>query len=156
MAKIIFIFIIPIFLYSCKKSKSSKCYYSGPPPTFFFTIKQNGQILPADVLNNIKVSYFEEGIKKYVNDIYQATNYYANKGVLTTRTAGILSADHNIKTFFIEYPKNISTDTVQLDYETYKPSNNCLYTVKQVTLNNVVSVINTFFQYQPVYLFSKD
>ncbi len=145
-------FLIIIFLLSviagCAKQK--KCV--SPPPTFFFLIKKDAIILPYDVLNNLTISYIESGNKKYLSDVNQATDVYANSGILLSQEIAMLSAKKSIKTYYIEYSNGFKTDTLYVDYV----PNECGYTFKQAKFNGITSIVDNSFKYQPVYLFPKN
>lgn len=118
---------------------------------FFFQIKINGEILPDSVLNNLKISYIQNGTKKYISDLGQAVDYYANMGIMTTRSIGSMG----VQSYNLEYNNGFATDTLFADYSSETPSTNCQYLLRQIKFNNITVVGATTFSYQPVYVFYK-
>lgn len=139
---------------NCKKTSSS-CSDTPEPPVFFFQIKKNGVPLGNDTLQNIKLSYIVNGVKDYITDLSEATDYYANMGILDTRTAGVISSTQGIQIFYIEYPNGFSTDTLFLDYPPVSSSTDCSYFLSKVQFDGVTIEGDTAFGYQPVYVFNK-
>jgi len=77
-------------------------------------------------------------------------------GFLGSRSIGLISADENIKTYYIEYPNNWVTDTLLVDYQPRSLSTNCNYVLKSVNFNSVIPIIDTSFHFDaPVYLLNK-
>lgn len=150
--QIICTIVLAIGLQHCTKTK--KCQYTSPPLSFFFLIKQGGNRLPDSVLDNTRIFYFENGIKKQLSDLVRATEEGRELGVLTTRLIGLLSADQNIKTFIIEYPVD-PADTLYVDYVSPTPANNCLYSNNLVRFNNQVATPDPAITAQRVYVFNK-
>lgn len=144
------------YVYSC--SKSSRCYYSAPPPsTLILKMNYKGQPISDSILYLTKLSYYENDNKKYVADfkIVSDTNY-KNRGLVGTRSVGVTSADKGIKRFFFEYPNNLMIDTLHLDYLPYSPATNCMYKFKQIKFNSRVPDIDTTFHFSsPVYVLNK-
>jgi len=106
-------------------------------------------------LQNIKIAYLDNGIKKYLTDVNSATDYYANSGILATRTIGIISADYNIKTYFLELPNAIKSDTLYVDYPSKSPATNCQYVLQTFKFNGKLTIIDSSFKFQPVYVLNK-
>ena len=152
-----FITLLVLFsLFSCQKAPSLGCSVTNPPSSFFFQLKQNGQNLPAIIANNISIAYFDNNIKKYIVDLSPATDYYANQGILTTRSIVLTCCGNNgIKTFYIEYANGFSNDTLYLDYSAGTPTNNCQYLFNSAKFNGQVLIRDSAFKYQPVYVFNK-
>lgn len=151
MKIILILFTVVVFI-SCTNKNTSTCYYSTEPPTLFFLIQRNNKKIADSILQNTKLSYFENGTKKYITDIYNAIGDYANKGVLTSRTVGIQSSEKNTKTYYLEFPNGLPTDTLYIDYSAPSPSNNCRYILQSFKLNNKTVSIDTSFRFQPVYV----
>ena len=105
-------------------------------------------------MDSVKISYFDNSSKKYLSDLSYAIDYYANKGILTSRKIGSSSGNMEIKTYYIEYPSNLKKDTIFVYYNKPSINNGCVYRLAAVKFNTKVAVIDTF-KYQPVYLFEK-
>ena len=115
-------------------SKKNRCHYVSIPSSLFFLLKKDGSRLPDSVLNNLKMSYYENSTTEYVSDLGRATEEGYNLGVMTTRLIGDISADKNIKMYFIEYP-NGEKDTLSVDYQPPSINNGCHYNLIQVKFN---------------------
>ncbi|MFT3949394.1 MAG: hypothetical protein QM763_20690 [Agriterribacter sp.] len=139
---------------SCLKSSGSGCHYVDIPASLFFLPKHDGERLSDDVLNTITISYMDNGSKKKVTDVMRATEEGRALGVMTTRDIGALSADHNIKTFYIEYT-SLPTDTIYVDYSPPNPSTGCIYARNLVKYNNQTVLPDPAITAQTVYVFNK-
>lgn len=149
--KIFFIILflsVPILFLTCKKS--NLCNSVAVPPVFFFQIKESGIIISDSILASLKISYFVNGSKEYISDLSQATDFYANKGILTSRQIGTFQD----QTFFIEYP-DADIDTLMVSNILPSPSTNCEYKISKIEFNNSIISKDTSFGYQPVYIFNK-
>ena len=166
MAKKIIIYIIVCICatsLNCNKSGSSGppltpggCVWYNAPDPFFFQLRQNGQILPTLVVNNISVAYFDNNVKKYVTDLSPATDSYSNMGIIGSRTMCLTSSgDKGIKVFYIEYYNGYSTDTIYLDYTAATPITNCQYLFKQVKFNGQTPITDTSVTVAKVYIFDR-
>ena len=133
--------------------------------SLFFLIKENGARLSDSVLNDMHLYYYENGVKKYMSDFSRCINeggFQAHDlGIQATRDAGWISADKNIKTFYLEYPDG-SADTLYIDYrhvsynEAVRNSCYCYYPLQSVKFNGKVPDIDSsVLMYEPVYLFIK-
>ncbi len=101
----------------------------------------------------MRLSYVLDGSKKYINDLSHAVDFYANMGIMTTRTIGTLGA----RTYVLEYNDNLLTnDTLFANYTYETPESNCEYRLLQIKFNNVIVTADTTFSYQPVYIFNKN
>lgn len=147
---IFLMFFCSIPLLFCKK-KSGDCQYASVPNSLFFQIRQNGIPIGSDTLNNVRISYYNNGTKIYIKDLIQATDLYSNRGILTTRTIGTLGAN----TYFIEYPNLLKTDTLFVEYLLPSPSTNCVYVLQDVRYNSIAITANNTFGAQPVYVLNK-
>lgn len=155
---ILYIFGFTLFIGASNCSKSNKCYYDTPPNSLFFLLKKGGDRLPDATLTNLKISYIEDGEKKFLPDLIRGVNEGGvdafTMGIMTTRLIGILSADNNIKDFVIEYADG-SRDSLFVNYEGPSTNTNCFYVIKQVKYNNQVSLPDPTITLQTVYLFIK-
>lgn len=152
--KIIF-FVVVIcsnlsFITGCHKN-SNACHWAAEPPSFFFQIKDNGKVLPDSVLNSLKMYYTKNSVKKYINDLTQAVDFYANKGIMTTREIGMLGTEN----YILEYDNGSMNDTIYADYSDETPATNCQYILRRIRFNGSIVVADTTFGYQPVYVFTK-
>lgn len=138
----------------CKKLEKEKCTYVSPPASFFFLLKQSGNRLPDEELNNLKISYWEGGVKKYVSDLGRAGEDGYTLGVMSSRLMGLLSADQNVKAFTLEYGSG-KKEALYVDYETAMPANNCVYTIREVRYNSQLVAPDPMISQQSVYLLSK-
>ncbi len=139
------IIIIIVLFTNCSKSKDNVCEYDSIPNSLTLKISKSGDIVPYLVLLNVKLSYFENNEKKYVSD-FSPDNVVLNlrdKGYISTRLIGILSAKNNIKTFYIEYSNGWENDTLFVDYLPNTPENNCVYSLNPIKVNNVLATIYT-------------
>lgn len=143
---------------SCTK-RAGRCHYVAEPPVFMFIINDKGKTFSDEYLKEIKLSYFKSNQKFYIKDLNPAVDVYANHGILVARSVGNYSGEHHIKTYYIEYPgDSLLTDTLFIDYETYKPSNGCQYTLRKVKFNNQIVFPDTLKGFPieyPVYIFNK-
>jgi hypothetical protein len=150
-------------LLSCKKSNNY-----GPqviPDSLIFVIKKDGNRLSDSILNNMKMSYFENGIKNYMSDFVRATNegpYNGyDLGIQGSRLVGILSSEKGIKNYFLEYPDG-SQDTLYVDYRLLKENEAkkdpcyCYYPLTAVNYNHTTPNMDTSIKWQKVFLFSKN
>jgi hypothetical protein len=145
-----FVFVSLLF-FSCSKYTKGACQFYNPPSALFFLLKKDGQILPDTILQNVKLSYYVNGVKSYIPDLSEATDFYAGQGILATRDIGFLS----IKTYYLEYPNNWNTDSLYVDYIAPSISTNCLYILDTVKFNTQLAPIDTTFKYEPVYVLNK-
>jgi len=149
---IIFLFIF-FSISSCKKK--STCQFASVPNSLVLLIKKNNQILTDNILKNIRLSYIENGNKKYITDLTEAIAPYDNKGILTTRNIGTIS-NGNINTYYIEYPNDWPTDTLYVHYIPPSPATSCIYVEEPVKFNNQLAPVDTSFHFDsPVYILNK-
>lgn|GEM_PF-6174386 len=79
-----------------------------------------------------------------------------NKGLIASRIIGILSADNNIKTYYIEYSNGWTNDTLYVDYSPNTPATNCLYVLNRVKYNGKTCAVDDSFHLDlPVYILNK-
>ena len=141
---------------ACSKRKGPQVV----PASLFFIIKQNGIRLDDNTLNDMKLYYFRSGIKTYVSDFLRATEEGYNLGVQTTRTIGDISADENIKDYYLQFP-NGDLDTLIVDYkhvndrEAFNNSCYCYYPLQSVKYNGTVALPDPSITQQKVYRFDK-
>jgi hypothetical protein len=151
-----FLFFIPIcFIWGCSHKETTTCIPLDQPLSITFEIIKSGKPLPDDSLRFVKMSYTDSGTKIYVNDLLLATNAYANKGLLSTSSVVSLSENQNFKTFYLEYPSNLSTDTLYIDYGAPSPLNDCELQLQPVKINNQIAPIDTSIMYTRVYVINK-
>lgn len=149
--------VIPVlYAMSCSKGKGPQVI----PDSLFFVIKQNGIRLDDNTLNNMKLYYFKGGNKTYVSDFSRASEEGYNLGVQTTRAIGTISADENIKDYYLEFP-NSDIDTLYVDYkhvgdnEAFNNSCYCHYPLQAVKYNGMVTSQDPTITQQRVFLFDK-
>ena len=58
----------------------------------------------------------------------------ANKGLIISEDAGYYSWNQNIKTFYLEYPNNLPTDTLMINY-IYGVQTNCEFVTNPISVN---------------------
>jgi hypothetical protein len=167
MRLILFLFItVLIVLSSCKKPywKDNTDIYQ-VPYTLFFMVKKNNQALPDSVLENMKLAYYQNGVKKYVSDFTRGINEGGfnahDEGIQATRNIGLISGNENIKLFYLEYPDN-TKDSLYVDYrhinfdDAKKHPCRCEYPMQPVKFNNLAaSVDSSLLSIQRVYLFQR-
>lgn len=146
----IIVFSFASFFTQCSKAKKS-CESYNPPSSLFFQIKNNGGIVDSSILNKTRLSYFQNGVKVYVADWGPATDFYADKGILTSRTIGTFEN----QVFYLEYPNDYNTDTLNVQNALPTQSTNCEYVVKEIKYNGQIVHPDTSFGYQPVYILNK-
>ncbi len=152
-----FIVIIALLIFQVTVScnKTNRCTYDSPPPTpLFFKVKKNSKSLSGST-DSLKLYYITNGQKKYLTDLFQATGVLLNKEILGSSTIPILSADKDIKIFYIEYTNNWSTDTLFYDNLTFSPNTNCQYLLNAIKYNSQIPLTDTTFKYPLVYIFNK-
>ncbi len=143
---------------SCNKSVRE-----GPqviPSSLFFVVKKNGIRLDDITLDNMKLYYLKNGNKTYISDFQRGTGDGYNLGVQTTRNIGDISADENIKDFYLEFP-NADIDTLYVNYRHLSENdafNNpcyCYYPLEQVKYNGTLASPDPTITQQKVYRFDK-
>lgn len=164
MKKIIVLGIIAFVFQSSSCNKKDPLGPQVINNSIFFLVKINNQRLPDSVLNNMKMSYYLSGQKKYVDDFTRGINeggFMANDmGIQTTRDVGTYSGDNNVKNYYLEYP-NGTIDTLFIDYrhvsynEASTNSCYCYYPLVDVKFNSVVAQIDSSITQQRVYRFNK-
>lgn len=142
------------FLLCCKKSSQPTCKYDSIPSSLILKFTKNGNPVGDNILTNVKLSYFEGSTKKYVTDFAISTDTVnQNKGLKASRNIGILSADNNIKTYYIEYPNGWTEDTLYVDYLPNTPSTNCVYVQNAIKVNVQMASIDSSFHFDsPVFI----
>jgi hypothetical protein len=164
MKIISFIFCLScLVLFGCKKDNNSDCpLFTGTklPATFYFVVKTNNLRLPDSILNTLKLSYYLNNSKAYVNDFGRAGSDGYNLGAMITRNIGFLSGDSSVKTYYLEFQNN-DIDTLFVDYRHYSQCEAdtsacyCLYPRLQVKYNGQVATYDPTITQQQVYLFNK-
>ncbi len=156
-----------IFLWSALSITCNKDFNGPylPPHSIFFVIKSNGARLPDSVLNNMRMYYYENNIKKYVTDFTRAVNEAGvqayDLGIQTTRNIGFISGDENIKTYYLDYEYG-PDDTLFVNYVhlTEKQAKRdpcyCYYPLKEVKYNGVVASLDLSLNNIKAYLFNKN
>ena len=145
----------------CTKSRS------GPqdiPRSFFFLIKKNNVRLEDNTLNNTKMYYLKDGAKMYVSDFTRAINggelNAYDLGIQTSFRIEDISANENIKNFYLEYP-NSDVDTLFIDYkrlsekEAFNHPCYCYTPLEQVKYNGITVLPDSNIKQQTVYRFDK-
>ena len=150
-----------LIIAACSKSNEYNNLRS-IPYSIFLKITKNGNRLPDSVLDNLKLSYYQNGSKKYISDFIRCINEGGinarDLGFMTTNIIGINSGDYNIKDYYIEYP-NGTNDTLFVDYRhlsTADAANDscaCLYPLKQLKYNGIKPKLDTTIKYQTMYIF---
>lgn len=144
---------------SCRKRKGAIIV----PDSLGFIIKQNGQRLDDNTINNMKMYYFKSGSKTYMPDFIRGINegdFHAyDLGVQTTRQIGYVSGDDNVKDFYLEFI-NGDIDTLYVDYQyigedAYDHPCYCYYPRGVVKYNGVVTSLDPSITQQRVYRFDK-
>lgn len=153
------IFVLALFFSNCSKSKDDICEYEAMPNSLGLRITKSGTVVPDLDLLNVKLSYFENNEKKYVSD-FSINNIELNnrdKGYISSRIIGILSAKNNIKTYYLEYPNGWQTDTIYVDYLLNTLATNCQYVLNPIKLNNISATVyvTADFGGKPVYEINK-
>lgn len=118
-----------LFLAAC----SPKCLSQDEPPNLAFRINKAGVPVSYAQLISAKLSYVVNGTVLYdtsigiyasyrgYDTVTKKTKYDSTKGVFSCYHPIYLSADQNIKTFYLSYSG--ITDTFIIDY--YRPSGKC-------------------------------
>lgn len=159
MKRLIVFYFLIFGLFACKKTNSeSSCKYDALPNSLILKITKNGKVLDDSILADCKLYYNEGLVKKYVNDFTfnNLEAQYKGRGLISSRRIGILSADYNIKTFYIEYAQSWPVDTLSIDYLKPMPSNNCLYLQNTVNHSGVAAAVDSSFLFNsPVFIIAK-
>lgn len=145
--------LIASFLTNCSNSNEKTCKYASVPNSLNLKITKSGAIVSDLILSETKLSYYEKNNKKYVSDfsINNIESNFKNKGLISTRNIGVISANNNIKTFYLEYPNGWKTDLLYVDYIPNTPETNCMYVLKPIKVNNVLAIEDNSFIFKPVY-----
>ena len=148
--------------FSCSKSRGK-----GPqvvPTVLFMVIKTNGVRLDDNNLNTLKLFYFKNGVKTYLSDFMRGVNEGGfnafDLGVQGTRKIGDISADENIKDYYLEF-QNGDIDTLFVNYrhlnenDAFSNSCYCYYPLEQLKFNGTVCSPDSTITQQKVYKFDK-
>ena len=144
---------------SCRKRKGALIV----PDSLIFIIKQNGQRLDDNTLNNMKLYYWKAGVKTYMNDFVRGINEGTfnafDLGVQTTRQIGNVSGDDKIKDFYLEFQSGY-IDTLYVDYQyigeaAYDHPCYCYYPMGVVKYNGVIASPDPSITVQKVFRFDK-
>lgn len=163
MKYLLFFSLVPLFFAaSCGKDKKI-----GPqtiPSSLGFVVKKANVRLPDSIINNVKLFYFKNGVKTYMNDFIRGINegpFAAyDLGVQTTRNIGFTSADDNIKNYFLEFA-NGDIDSLVVDYrhlgenDAFRNPCYCYYPLEQVSYNGRIALPDSTIIQQKVFKFNK-
>jgi hypothetical protein len=142
---------------SCKDE--NLCKWDDMPFSLILKLTKTDIILNDDQLNSCKLSYYKEGVKKYMSDFsLSKETQNQGKGLIGTRLIGLLSADSNIKTYYIEYPVTWQwkSDTLLVDYLPRTQATNCRYLQNEVKVNGQSASIDNDFHFDtPVFIVNK-
>ena len=156
-------FFLILFLLQMQCSKYDKCAYDTylVPHSIFFIVNKSHQRLDDNTLNSIKLFYYKDVSKVYVNDFIRGSEEAYNLGVLTSRDIGSISGDEGIKDFYLEYTGG-DIDTLFVDYKKLNQEDacnhpcKCNYPLESVKFNGVAAIPDTSIKVQKVYLFNKE
>jgi hypothetical protein len=102
-----------LILMSCHKDKRELL---GPEALLIRPI-HNMAVLPDATLNQMKLYYFSsQTIKEYVGDFGRASGSGYQWGILSTTDVASLSANDNIKYYYLEFPDG-DIDTLFVNYQ---------------------------------------
>jgi hypothetical protein len=130
------------------------------PQPVFMLIKEKGVRLPDQTLNRLFLTYHENGQKKYVKDFSRGTDGFDTLGIMSSVDIRILSADKQIRDFYLEYPDG-DVDTIFADYEKVAgkeaAGNSCYCTtpLKALKFNGKTAILDTSIKVAQVYLIPK-
>ena len=143
--------------FSCSKFSDEGCHYVSIPNSLILILKKDGQIVHDSILQNTKLFYLVKDSIKFVTDFSIATDSnYSNDGFVLTRTIGFLSGIDTIKTYYLKYPNNWSTDTLFVDYTEPSLATDCAYILHPVKFNNQLAPVDTSFHFDsPAYVLNK-
>lgn len=155
---------ISILCISCGKLKSGYDIYKVPHTTYF-VIKRDNHRLPDSILDNMKMSYYQAGSKKYVTDFGRAIDENGSteareSGIQVTRNIGFSSSKEGIKDYYLEYPNN-TRDTLYVDYnyldddDAYNDPCKCNYPFRAIQFNGQVPGIDSLYKFARVYILNK-
>ena len=155
--------ILVLLLLQMQCSKYDKCAYDTylVPYSIFFIVNKSHQRLDDNTLNSIKLFYYKDVSKVYVNDFIRGSEEAYNLGVLTSRDIGSISGDEGIKDFYLEYLGG-DIDTLIVDYKKLNQEDacnhpcKCNYPLESVKFNGVAAIPDTSIKVQKVYLFNKE
>jgi hypothetical protein len=164
---LLIICLLLLLLFSCKKNQSNPCptfWGYKLPYSLFFKLNLNGNRLADSVLNKLKLSYYQNGSKKYISDFSRAINEGSlnafDSGIMVTRDIGFNSGDANIKDYYLEFPDG-DIDTLFVDYRKYSQCEadtsvcQCLYPLYSVHFNGQKASPDAYITEHTVYLFEK-
>lgn len=143
---IIFTAVTGSCFYSCKDE--SLCKWDNMPNSLALRIFKSGIAVSHEDLRKCRLSYYDKGTKKYISDFspFNIEVSQQNTGLITTRSVGTLSADSNIKTYYIEYPNEWSIDTLRVDYLPRTQATNCLYLQNEIRVNKQPASIDSILR----------
>lgn len=134
------------------------------PHSMNYIIKYNNSRLSDEILDNIKIYYFNDNFRTTMPDLRRPNNeinvLYYDLGVMTTREIGFISGEKLIKDFFIAYP-NGDMDTLFVDYkslsgeEACKHPCKCCCPIELIKFNGEIAQIDTSIKDNIVYIFNK-
>ena len=145
-----FLFLVAISFDGCSHKENATCtpvINDFDTHRLFFQIKLNGQPLPNDTLKLIKLSYFNNGTKEYYPILFPDTDSLTNQGIWFENYLQDLSADSSIKTYYVEYPFNLPTDTLFIDYRSPTPASFCLIGTNPIEINGKRAVADSVTYY---------
>lgn len=145
------IFICSFLSFSSCKKKG--CHWASVPDTLMLEFRQNGSQLPDSILQKVKISYFDNGTKKYISDLAVASDStFSNLGLMGTRTIGSISSG-SINKFYIEYSNGWSKDSIYVHYIPPSEKTNCRYKQEPLKFNTHTAPVDTSFHFgSPVYI----
>ena len=155
--------ILVLLLLQMQCSKYDKCAFDTylVPHSLFFIVNKSHQRLDDITLNSIKLFYYKDVTKVYVNDFIRGSEEAYNLGVLTSRDIGSISGDEGIKDFYLEYTGG-DIDTLFIDYKKLNQEDacnhpcKCNYPLESVKFNGIAAIVDTTIKEQKVYLFNKE
>ena len=123
--------ILVLLLLQMQCSKYDKCAFDTylVPHSIFFIVNKSHQRLDDNTLNSIKLFYYKDVSKVYVNDFIRGGEEAYNLGVLTSRDIGSISGDEGIKDFYLEYLGG-DIDTLFVDYKKLNQEDACNHPCK--------------------------
>lgn len=154
--KIKLFYLIAIFIcifLSFSSCKKKGCHWASVPDTLILEFRQYGSQLPDSILQKVKLSYFDNGTKKYISDLAVASDSTSsNLGLMGTRNIGSISSGSNNK-FYIEFQNGWSKDSIYMHYIPPSEKTNCSYKQEPLKFNNQIAPIDTSFHFgSPVYI----
>lgn len=163
--KYYFVFLIcPVFFQSSCYDNCAFSIYQIPYP-LVLSIRENGVRASDEVLDNVKLSYFEMGNKFFIKDFQRGSNdgpyKYYDLGLMGSIDIGIVSGEQNIKTYFLEYNDG-DIDTLLVNYKYLSASEacddqcKCLYPLQEIKFNNKNPPIDSSVLTERAYILNRN